>query len=431
MYVYGRIILITLILTLFATGCFDLEAEIKMLDDGSGFVTVWARMPTRMAMIASILMGSDLERESTRVLTGLDDVFAEQPGLRLAERTIFSSGTDHILRYRYSFDNVQLLDQFWAAEENQRQDITLHDLKAVFNKIGNDCNAKYHLEVAFAPIPPNRIYELGTRIFADQPERIRRQLFEEYYKGAFRLRLVLPGQNAGSDAPLVDVAGYPVWQTTMIDLYRLGLSAKTDSEVQCHGGTARFSGADEKIPVPAEPITAGPLATMPDVSQSLNNLGYLISLDMNIVAGKKSTMQITYRIDQRIDQPTRSFLLLPFATMPSLAQDWESAVSRDPAGNTLFRIQTKHPLRLDETGSSFLYAGKDQGRFIFRMNLPQLIFLTHPAPEAVGPVVIKIHLQMPATIKGGNATMLNGDKAEWILTMRDLRAPLILEAFCD
>lgn len=417
---------------LLCAGCFDLEAEVKILEDGSGFVTVWARVPTRIAVIGTAMGNQSLADARRDLLLNLDELFAERDGIQLVERLTFTEADQEVLRYRYAFDSARQLNEFWAVAQNRDQDVTLRNAQLTVTKTGDDNQARYEAKLVFPAQPATEIYALTGTIFANQPLHVRKQVVEEYYKGGFRLRLALPGKIGATDASQVDTGDYPIWQTRLLDLYLYGLTASATSTVQATPGEpARPTEADESFPAPSTPLTAGPHATIGDMWRALDSLGDLVRLEIEVDVAKRSRMTVTYRVDQRIDRPLESLLTLPLVTLPTVAPDWTVETQRDERGRLLYRLSTKEPLRLDKTESPHLFAGRESDRYVFRMNLPQLTFAEHRPPEAAGTVAVKVIVTMPHDIHTGNATVINGNKAEWTLTTRDLLVPLTLEAICD
>jgi hypothetical protein len=425
----ARVIMLGLALLALA-GCFDVETEIKLLHDGSGFVAVWVRLPTRTASIAAALQGSTLAEEKQQILARLDDLFQDQPGVRLIERQIQVEGEYQILRYRYAFDRAADVNRFWADPENAKQDITIAGAKLDFKAAGGDCDATYDAAIGFPPSPPQTLDKIGHPLIDRQPTEVRAQFIEEYYQGRFRLRLVLPGQTIGTDAEFVDTAGFPIWQTSLLDLHRQGLTAKTSSRQTCDETGGRRPAPGEAVPLPFTSLTEGPKATIGDVFLALNSLGDVVTMSIDAEVDKTSRLEITYRIDSRIDQPLENLLQLVWNTLPTLARDWDWIKARDAQGALLLTIRTKKALRLDETGSSALFAGRDGDQFTFRLKLPPLVAATTLPPEAVGSVIVRVKVKMPKPIAHSNATWIEGASARWLLTARDLTQPLVIEAIC-
>lgn len=421
-----------LAVALTASGCFDVDTEVKVLPDGSGFVTVWVRMTTRLAAIGTAARGSSLAAEKVALLRRLDEIFYEREGVRLVDRNIVEEADSQVLRYRYSFDDAAALNRFWADAENAKQDVTISGAKLNLVRTGADCGASFDATVSFAPRPLEQILEIGTAVFGKQTPETKAQLAEEYYKGRFRLRLVLPGQTAGADADQVDTAGRPIWQKSLYELLRTGLVAKAASRLDCDGNTARPAAADESFPAPAETISDGPRPTMAEVLEALNGLGDLVTMEIRADVDKKSSLRLTYRIDSRVDQPVQNLLLALLAPLPTLAEDWEWQSSRDKDGFLRLTLRTKKPLRLDQTGSGFLFAGRDGNHFTFRLKLPPLVLARAArGPDDPGPVMVKVRVKMPRRIAQANATFVEGQSARWVLTQRDLVEPVVLEAISE
>jgi len=423
-------LLIVLALALTLAGCFDVEAEIKLLADGSGFVSVWVRMPTRIATIGAGLQGSSLTAQKQSVLQRLDRVFEDVQGVRLVERTIVAEGEMQTLRYRYAFDSAADLNQFWADPENAKQDTTISGAQLTFHAAGKDCAATYQAEAVFPARPETQITAIGATLFGPSAADVRAQLAEEYYKGRFRLRLALPGQASAADADQADAAGFPIWQRRLIDLLRHGLAAKASSRVVCDERGARQPAADESFPAPAIALSEGPKPTINDVLASLQSLGDLATMEIDAEVGKKSSLRITYHLDPRVDQALANLLYLVLGAAPTLAQDWEISAAREANGQLAFTMKTRQPLRLDKTGSPSFFAGPDGDQTTFRMRLPPLTNAASLPPEASGPVMIRVKVKMPKPIRLTNATLTHDDTARWMLTARDLTKPIVLEAMC-
>jgi len=427
-----KFIVFTLCLAaLLCTGCFEQEVEVNMFTDGSGVVTVWTRVPTRLAIISAGMSGSSLQGERANVLVRLDELFAERPGLTLVERLVLTEGDQQVLRYRYAFDDAAKLNAFWADEENAKQVVSIYGAKLAWQQTGEGCDSTYQVEVSFAPRPPEQITDVAEQAFADQPEEVKRSLVEEYYKGRFHLRLVLPGQLTANDAEHVDTAGHPVWQMNLLRLYQQGLTAKAASRLVCSSDEVRQQDPEENYPEPAEPLTAGPAPNIADALRVLGHLGDLVTMEIKLDVNKRSSLQYTYRMDPRVERQIQSLVMLQLILLPGLAKDWETKTARDASGRLLLTVKTKKPMRLDSTESPFIFAGPDGERFTFRLRLPQLIFDAEQPPEAVGPVVLRVEIKMPNDVETGNATTLQGDTAIWLLTKRDLMQPVTLEAFCE
>lgn len=426
-----NICILVALAALLCSGCFDLESEIKVLPDGSGFVTVWARVSTRLASINSGLEGLDLEQSKKNVVANLDRIFTDQEGIELVERVVYQDGEESVLRYRYLFENTKALNRFWSQPENAVQAITLYRAKASLVATGSGCQARYEFKIAFHARPENQIYDLRGTAFADQPIAVQRHLVDEYYKGRFRLRIVLPGRPDQEEADLLDLAGHPIWETNILGLYRDGLEAQARSHAECDDdGQARPLQQNESYPQPSIPLSEGPRPGINDVLFSLNSLDELVTIEIEMEVARRSSMQITYRIDPRVAAPVKSMLTLQLATMPTVSSDWEMTTGRDESGRFVLRLKTKRPLRLDNTDSPFLYAGSDGEQCIFRLRLPQLSFDLNRPPEVPGRVLLKVKVTMPTDVHTSNATFVHGETAEWLLTTRDLSVPVILEAIC-
>ncbi len=415
---------------LLLSGCFDVETEVNIMRDGSGFVTVWMRIPERALALFMALNGISLEVEQARVVQLIDQMFVNQSGVRLVERYYFREGENQVLRYRYLFETTDALNTFWSTKIT---DVpwALHNAKISWNHTGQDCDARYTAMVEITPRPQSEIYDFAGSEMADQPVGLRRMFAEEMLKGDFRLRVVLPGVNFGTDPTFIDAGGYPIWQTSMFGLFQDGLQARTTSRMDCAAEGARAPQPGESYPMPTTSMTVGPHAAMGEVLRVLGDLGQLVRLDINVTVHRRSEMSLTYRLDPRVSETMRSLLTLPFVTMPTLAQDWDVSTTEIPNGPVLFQIKTKRPLRLDETASPFVFAGFDGDRYVFRMKMPKLSFATDRPPEAPGRVVLKARVKMPGPIRASNATVVRDETAEWVLTERDLTQPITLEAICD
>lgn len=413
-----------------AAGCFDFEAEVKVLPDGSGFVTVWVQLPTRIATIAAAAEGLTLARQKRSILARLDKIFYERPGVKLVERVTLTEAGNEILRYRYAFDDVASLNAFWSQPENREQDVTLQGGTLALQTAGEGCGARFDVKLALPAIPLEDLNRLADNVLGVQAPEARASLIEEYYKGRFRLRVVLPGQVVATDADKTDTGGHPLWDRTLFDLYRRGLAANVSTHVVCGPDTPRAPAPDETPPLPTVALSEGPKPAIGDVVAALANLGDLVTLEIDAEVDKKSKLTIVYRIDPRVDQPVENLLLTVLATVPTLARDWESSTGRDEQGRRLITLRTKDALRLDKTGSGTLFAGRDGRQVTFRLKLPALAAGGTAVPEAVGPVLVRLHVKMPREIERTNATMVEGTTATWALTARDLREPVVLEAIC-
>lgn len=425
------VFLLVLAIGLSAAGCFELEAEIKMLSDGSGFVTVWARMPTRIAAIGASLQDSTLAAEQQSILTQLDQRFFEREGIRLVERLFLTEEDKLVLRYRYAFDSAKELNAFWAESENGHLDVLLYKIKLDWQQTGEDCGAQYRAELTFQPRTAEEMIRFEDSQLGAQSADINRMMIEEYYSGAFRLRLVLPGKITGADAETFDTGGYPIWRAQMLELYVNGLTAKAAAQVICPDGAARQPAKEESPPEPSQPLSEGPKPSLAEVARVLDNLGDLLRLEIDADVGEKSTLEIRYRIDGRLDPSLAGWLQLPVATFPTLAADWQWTETRDKDGRLVYRLQSRKPLRLHQTGSPYLFAGPDNDQMVFRLKLPALVSGRLLTPEAIGPVVVRAQVKMTGPIKRSNATYVENGMATWILTARDVAQPIVLEAICD
>jgi hypothetical protein len=263
-----------------------------------------------------------------------------------------------------------------------------------------------------------------------QPPEVREQLVDEYYKGRFRLRLVLPGRTGAADAEQVDSAGYPVWQRRVLDVYRRGMTAKASSKQTCEGDNVRRPGPDESPPAPTVALTEGSRPTIDDVLRVLGALGDLATLDLEANVDKATSVRVAYRLDSRVAEPLQNLLLLTWGLTPTLALDWDVRSERNKDDFTLLTLETKKPLRLDKTGSPVFFAGPDGDKTTFRLRLPALNSAANLTPEAAGPVIVRVKVKMPADVRQSNATLVEKNEAHWLLTARDLQQPLVLEAFC-
>jgi len=424
-------LLATCLIGMVTTGCFELEAEIKVLSDGSGFVTVWAQMPVRIASIGASLQDSTLAEQQQAVLTQLDRRFENREGIRLVERLITTADDDLILRYRYAFDGAKELNAFWADPENSHLDVLLYKTRLDFQKTGEGCGAQYRAELTFQPRTAEEMIRFEDSLFGGQATDVNRQMIEEYYQGGFRLRLVLPGKITGADAETYDTGGYPIWRAQMLELYVKGLTAKAASQVICQDGTMRLPAKEESPPEPSQPLSEGPKPSLAEVARVFDNLGDLLTLEIDAEVGEKSTLEVRYRIDGRLDPALAGWLQLPVATFPTLTADWQWTQTRDKDGQLVLSLRTRKPLRLHQTDSPYLFAGPDGDQLVFRLKLPALVSGRQATPETIGPVVVRANVKMTGPIKTSNATLIEDQTATWILTARDVTQPLTLEVICD
>jgi hypothetical protein len=420
-----------LAICLTATGCFEMETEVKLLPDGSGFVSVWVKMTERLATIGAAAQGSTLAREKRSALARLDRLFYERDGIQLVERVIEPQGDSLVLRYRYAFDSPEKLNAFWAHPENREQELTIQGGKLTFVPLGEGCGARYEAAVALDRAPMNQVFQLADDIVGQASPEAREAVVEEYLKGRFRLRVVLPGKPGATDATMTDTTGRPMWETTLLALYRRGLTAKANSQITCEDTAPRPTAADETPPAPTITLSAGPRPTVTDVMTVLGNLGDLVTLEIDATVAKKSTLELRYAIDSRVAPQIEALLLMVIGTLPTLAEDWSWSAARGEQGRLIVAIKTKEALRLDKTGSPTLFAGRDGPDTVFRLRLPALTAGAGRPPEVIGPVVIRASVKMPKDVRQSNATEIEGDTARWVLTARDLAGPVVLEAISE
>jgi len=419
------IILLTVAAALFATGCLDWETEVRILPDGSGILTGWISTDRRDAVLGASLLDRDVYREIDMMISRLKDAAEETSGVNFLNYSLLEEGEKLVLRYRYVFDHIGALNDFWRSQAAKRIPFLLAGASLDFKSGGGFCGV-YAASMKVEPRTPDHMLWPMMDDFARLNDATFNLLLEKMYSGVFRLRLALPGEMKAGDAQIFDIRSMPVYETTLKDIFLKGLRAKVGSELPCpkDGDKAKVEGYDEGD----RSISYGRAPKFSDLLFAVRSLPRFVytSIEIEQVSYRKAYVSVVIEAKEPIADALKFYLPLLLTILPSASKDMElSTETRD--GSVFYRMKTRKAFDFQKLKSSAVFVGWDRGRDVFRMRLP-VFPVSGDSSEGEAVEMLRISVKLKHEISMSNATQITGREAVWRLTDRMLSQKVVLEA---
>lgn len=403
-----------------AVGCFDLETEIRLLSDGSGIVTSWVRIDQRDARIATELAGSGLDDEIASALAQLRAASAGIDGLDPLDESVYEEAGKIVLRYRLVFDRLEALNRFWSSEAVASLPYVVSSSTLKMNAPGGLCG-EFFTEFVGAKRDPEKVVRLDDPALTELGDDTRRVLVERLLSGRFRLRLTVPGVTTTHNASLTDVDGFAIYETTLLDFIRNGMTARVKSRVEC--------GASPESLAPKD-VTVGPAPDPGEVAEVLRVLPSLAQLNVEFTQVSRHEADVRVRIDSTLEsgEALQTYLPILLACFPNATADMTMESVRTPEGRVRFEFATKKPVNFKRMPNNLVFMGRDGAIDVFRMNLPASVYAERSAEGERSRRIVTVKATMPAKIEKTNATEHAERTAVWVITDKMLRNPVTLEA---
>ncbi len=419
------IILWTVAVALVATGCLDWETEVRILPDGSGILTSWISTDRRDALLGASLLDRDIHQEIDKMVFRLQDAAKETGGVNFLDYSLLEEGEKLVLRYRYVFDHIGALNNFWRSQDAKQIPFLLADSRLDFKSGGGLCGV-YGASIKVEPRTPDHMLWPMMGDFARLDDATFSLLLEKIYSGVFRFRLALPGEMKAGDAKKFDIRSRPVYETTLSNLFHVGLRAKVGSELPCPkaGDKAKVEDPDEGD----RSISYGRTPKFSDLLFAVRTLPRFVhtSIDIEQISRRKAHVRVEIEAKEPMADAFRFYLPLLLTILPTAIEDMElTTETRD--GSVFYRMKTRKAFDFQKLKSSAVFVGRDKSRDVFRMRLPIFpVFGDSSEGEAVEMLRISIRLKHEITMS--NAAQIKDREAVWRLTDRMLSQKVVLEA---
>jgi hypothetical protein len=423
-------LVVLLFLAVTATGCFDLETEVRFLEDGSGFVTQWVRIDTADVTVAAAIQGSTVQMEIASTIAALDSMFETADGVALLDREVYSEADRTVLRYRYMFENSDSLGRYLNNSALDRQLIVPYGGGFKFRSTPAKCGGTYDLDFSFRPRSEEAISEFGHRDIDALSAEDKEAVIRKFYSGKMSLRIVLPGKTTSHSAEALEPTGFPVFRTTVLDLFRTGLKGHVRSRVACD--TTEQSTPDAAN-TPAVPITFGYVPSPEEIARVARNLGHFgqMAIEFNCLSRGRVEITVTYLLSEPIRGPFEFYFPLLFAAFPLMEAEYDTKLELVGDGRYRYRFTSKKPVNLAKLGSRNIFYGRDKGSHVFRLNLPPMKFGAARPEGAASPVMLRVRVTLPKNIRVSNALDINENTATWALTDKMLENKITIEALSE
>lgn len=415
---------------IFGTGCFELETEVRFFEDGSGFVTQWARFDLSDVAVASVMMGSTVEGETASVLRNLEDLFLDVQGVSLVDHEVQNETNKIVLRYRFAFENVKSLNAFLA--DPALDDQLLVPAKGAFTFIAQprECGGDYQTSFQFSPRPYEAIATFHYREIDNLPAEQKALVIEKFLSGKMRFRVVMPGKAKAHDANVTDGAGFPVYETRVFDLFTKGLKGSCRFSVPCE------KGKEEQAPLPDDlpmPVTFGYTPTADELNRTAralpNFLDVLLEYDCHKFGGVK--IAITFLVKAPLHGPFEFYFPILFLGFPAMETDYNVTMKQVDDDLYRYRFESKKKIKLKGKGSHYAFFGRNFSHYSFRMNLPKLNFAPSSPQGTVARTLLRVKATLPAKILRSNATQVKENEAVWVITDRMMENKITIEAVTE
>ena len=406
---------------LVASGCYDLETEIRILPDGSGFLTGWVKVDRRDAVVATAIGGHTLNQEIGEAVANLQRATQERKGVDLLDSAVYEEGEKTVLRYRFVFDNVNSLNNFWTSAIAAGTPILLANAKMEFTGGTGKCGS-YFTRIKVEKREPEKLFVAKDPTLARLDDATYRMFLEKIFSGHFRLRVVPPGDVSASDAPVTDVRGLPVYEKTLFELFSGGLEARVKTNLSCD--------KPETVKEEGKGVTLGPAPAASDVVNVMQALPLLTKTTVELTQSGRNSADLTVEIDAEpaMKDAIEFYLPVLFGAFPGSMSNMVWSAAKTEEGNYRYRFTSKKAINFKDLKSPLIFLGKDNLKNVFRMQIPEFPYAKiRPADSAARTIMI-VKVNLADEIVMTNATEHGGKSATWVVTDQMLRNKVTLEA---
>ncbi|MBZ0273396.1 hypothetical protein K8I61_15260 [bacterium] len=414
---------IAIILVALATGgCFDLETEIRILPDGSGFLTGWVRMDRRDAILATAVGGRGLAAETASAASALAEAAGAADGVDLIDHSFYEEADRAVFRYRLVFDNPKALNDFLNGDA--AREMPLLPAAAKLEMTGARCG-DFSVHLNLAQRDPRKMVEPDPTALSNLDAATFDLLVEKMFSGSMRLRVAPPGKVRSSNAPMTDAQGLPVYEKRLHGVLTSGLYAQVESALDCETMTPGVE--------PAEGVTVGPAATADEVVRVMRSLPHFAQAHLVLTQTDAKHARWGVRVDAKsaTKEAVEFYLPLIFALFPGAATQMEWTAAKAAGDTYRYEFFAKEPLDFSKFANPFVYVGKDGGKNVFRMRLPKFPHISTLPPDAPSHRVLSVEVTLVDPILQTNADTHEENKAAWRITDQMLREPIVLEAITE
>jgi len=402
-------------MALFSTGCFDLETEIKFLEDGSGFVTQWVRMDLADVAAAAALAGTTVDKWTLEVTDGIDDAFFDRTKVRLFDKETYVIGQKLVLRYRYLFHSTSALNEFLSEKYLVEQLVFPAGGHFSFTSRQKDCGGDFAVAFTFDPRGEENIENLGYSEIDRLPLEEKVPILAKFYSGKMNLRIVMPGKTSTHTAGLLDGGGRPVYQSRVLDFLRKGIKGKVTSIKKCVNAAKEKSSGVENSFHNTTSITTGSTPTPFEIQKAARGIPHFLDILYEFECDDKERVRIsaTFYLKEPLQGVFEFYFPLLFGPFPRMESDYKMEMGQASPGLYKYKFVLKKPIKLSKLKSRYVFYGKEKGRYVFRMNLPKMKFGPPGGKGIEARALLKVKVTLPAKIRISNATSLMDKTAVW------------------
>lgn len=402
------------------TGCWDLETEIRLLPDGSGFLTTWVRMESRKARLVTAMSGSGLDAELDEVRRAVRQATMAAEGVDFVDDAVYEEGDRLVLRHRILFDGIGALNAFWASEAAASIPVLFSGAKMEFTGGGGPCGS-FRTSLTTAKRDPSTVFSIDNAEIGRLDAETRDLWNREMLAGQFRLRLVPPGDVTGHDAPAADIEGYPIYEKNLYELFAGGLSARMTSRLEC--------GSDFKTREESKGVTVG---AVPDAVQvnavmaALPAMGHTV-VEFTQTDSHRAHVHAVITVDPPLDDAVKTYLPILMAALPGATAHTTMSV-KEIGGKAVFEFATREPIDFRNLENGVAYFGRDGAIDVFRMLLPASPYAQRKPEGSLKRPLLTVKVRFRGTVDKSNAQSVTGDTAVWEINDEMLKTPVTLEA---
>jgi len=405
-------------------GCYDLETEIHVLPDGSGFFTTWVRVDRKEALLATAIGGRSLGEEIDAAVENLHLAAEAVQGVKMVDDAVFDEADKTVLRYRFLFDNVGALNRFWKSPAAMETAILLAGARLDFQSGGGKCG-NFLVDLKVRERKPESLFTRSDPTLRRLDEETYRVFLEKVFSGRFRLRLVPPGKVKATDAPFRDAQGYPIYEKSLYNLFTGGLSAKVKSELAC----------DEKDAPPpvSKVVTVGPAPSASETAAVMQAVPLFVqtTVEFNQVGRFTADLAVQFDVKPPMKEALEFYLPLMMTFFPGASSDMTWTAEKTNDGTFRYRFVSNKPINFKKKKNPFVFLGRDGRREVFRMKIPAFPWSSVRPKDAPARKIMTVKVLLREKISMTNASEVDGKQAVWRITDSMLKDQVTLEALSE
>lgn len=409
-----------LILSLVIAGCFDQSIEINIKPDGSGIISVWITVDRAEALLVSVISNHDLEAEKKLVLQELDSIFDGRDGLGLINHDIISMGEDFVLRYRFWFDSPDALNKFMSDPNLEGQVLLPTKGEIKYSALNIQCGKRYDVSFALPQRPAANLIHFGNPSIDNLSSYLKGELARKFYSGRFHIWMTMPGQIRSVNQGSIDPIGRPVRLTTVRDALVSGINLAAISEDRCEdlGQKAEPLSDKKELAENLEILTQGPAPNFREWNRSAFFVPHVWNIHMDIDAsnGVKASYKVIFQVKNGFEKPFESYLPILLMAFPQLEGANEIRKENTSDGDISYIFAAKEKVNLQNTGSRLLFLGKEEGKYVFRANLPNISIPNDFFSDSPGIPFISVKVKMPREVVQTNGIKSDNTTVFWSIT---------------